>query len=240
MRWTEAYGPFMPLLAARGVAPRTRNDYDYHLRRFSLLAQPDLSDDISLRANTLAYMANCGRLAPATSNTVLRKLRAFFRWAVEEGILATDPTRGLKKRREDQTPRCIDEGVIKRLLNLPSAHTHAGRRDRAAFYVMLDTAIRTNEMSHLLVSDVDLQRGVVSIRATVAKTRSTRVLPMSPITTSVLAEYIDTRDPAWGGRVPLFCTDSGRPMTRHLWAARLSVYSKKLGVKIRPYDVSIK
>jgi len=71
----------------------------------------------------------------------------------------------------------------------------------------------------------------------VAKTKVSRTLPVSPETAEAIRRLLSARHPAWKDTVPLFCTCEGTPLRNDTWGDRLEVYTKRLGVKIRPYDL---
>lgn len=101
----------------------------------------------------------------------------------------------------------------------------------------LDTGIRPGEAFSLLAGDFNFKSLQVTVRKETAKTRSQRVLPILPATANAVRELILARHPAWKDSVPVFCTTEGRPMKINTWEDRMEMYSKKLGVKIRPYDL---
>ena len=77
----------------------------------------------------------------------------------------------------------------------------------------------------------------IVIRAPVAKTRVSRTLPISPITAEKLRRLTSVRHEQWPDSVPVFCTENGQPMDTFIWNVRMRFYGKRLGARVRPYDL---
>jgi site-specific recombinase XerD len=237
MNWDAAADSFMLFKRAQGLADRTLEEYEYHLRRFATRCAPRFGDFAELKRKVLAYFAESASAAPSTFNFRRRVLRVFFEWAVTEGLVPSSPMVGITKRKENDVPRLVDEEVMKRLLKLPDVTTFAGLRDLSLMVLTMDTGIRPKEAFGLKVDDINLRGLEVFIQASVAKTRVSRTLPISPVTAEYLKKLVAARHEQWRDDVPLFCTENGRTMTRFIWNARMGLYSRQLGAKVRPYDL---
>ncbi|HHY37513.1 MAG TPA: tyrosine-type recombinase/integrase [Clostridia bacterium] len=236
--WDDVADYFLLFKRSQGVSQRTLEDYSYHLSLFLRRASlADIQDYESLRASVLRYFADGSSLAPATFNTRLKILRSFFSWCVSEGYIPANPVEGIKNRKCGETPRAAGEDTLRRLLSLPDVRTFAGLRDRALLILTLDTGIRPKEACGLRIGDFDLRGLEVTIPASVAKTRVSRTLPISPVTADAVGKLISARHPSWDDAVPVFCTEDGKTMTHNAWDRRLQIYSQRLGVKVRPYDL---
>jgi len=172
--------------------------------------------------------------APATR---LAYLKQFFTWCMREGIITENPLAGFRKRKDSGRVVNLDTETLQRLLTLPDKRTFAGLRDYALILLTLDTGIRPKEAFSLLPCDINLRSLEVYVRADVAKTRVARTLHISPVTAEAIRKLLAARHPSWKDTVPVFCTCEGRPMGRHSWGGRMEIYSRQLGVKIRPYDL---
>jgi site-specific recombinase XerD len=231
--WEEVINLFLLWKRAEGLSPATIGDYIRHIRQF-LKRYPEAWPD-NLRPSLIAYMGE--DIAPATYNIRRAYLRAFFTWCRREGYIQNNPTDGLKKRKAPGRVVNIPPDILARLLELPDRGTFSGRRDLALIMLTLDSGIRPGEAFSLFVPDVNLPALELYVRAETAKTRTRRTLCISPATASAIADLIAARHPAWGDGIPLFCSSDGNPMTRHTWGDRLEIYSRKLGCRIRPYDL---
>lgn len=238
MEWKSLLKLFLLYKKAQGLAERTLKDYDYNVCQFFEQHPDALKNDETLEIAVLEYFASISHLGPATFNTRRKDLNAFFKWVKDEKeIIKNNPIRHIKKRREDKIPRAASEENLYKLLQLPDKTTFAGLRDYALIVLTLDTGIRPSEAYGLLKQDFNLSQCQVEIPANVAKTRTRRVLPILPQTTTIITKLIAARHKSWNDSVPVFCTEKGGKMTRHRWAARMRKYSKQLGEKITPYQL---
>jgi site-specific recombinase XerD len=73
----------------------------------------------------------------------------------------------------NKLPTVLSKAEVKRLLKALK-HT----RERVMFALVYDTGMRISELTNLLISDVDLDRGQVHIRQ--SKNKKDRYLPLSP------------------------------------------------------------
>ncbi len=232
--WEDAAAEFIYFKMTEGRAELTIKDYKYHLNRFFSLYPDAFNPDLA-RKCILKYMSD--KIKPATYNIRLAYLRNFFTWCVHEGLLPSDPTEGLKKRKDEGRIVSIDDNMLIKLLELPDRGTFTGLRDYALILLTLDTGIRPGEALSLLPSDVNIRSREVCVQAEVAKTRTRRTLPISPATAKAISKLLSVRHPEWEENVPVFCSQDGTKMSRQSWYHRVKEYSKHLGVHIRPYDL---
>lgn len=235
--WEEALTSFLLLRKALGNAPRTIEDYRQHVG-FFFRSSPAVHDteawgDTLLRDCLLEHM---GRFeAPVTFNLRLSSLRIFFNWAINEGLLTTNPTEGIKKRKASPRIVNVPENILSRLLDMPDKKTFSGLRDYCLFLLQLDTGIRPGEALHLTISDFDMEAGTLSVRSTVAKTRTARTLFLNRPTVRAMLDLIAVRPAEWDG-APIFCTCEGQLFSTGAWCRRIrETYFSRLGVKITPY-----
>ena len=211
---------------AQGVSERTLLDYKKHLKQF-FSRFPECWQSGSMKDSIMEYMSD--DIMPATYNLRLIYLKAFFDWCVGEDMLSENCLKGFKKRKAQPRIVEISEDVLKRLLELPDKSTFAGLRDYGLLLFTLDTGIRPKEALLLTIADFDLDRRIVIIPASEAKTRKMRILPFLPSTAKYLSKLVSARHPSWGKDIPVFCSYAGTPLTAITWGDRLELYSKKLG-----------
>ena len=153
---------FRLALTVEGLRPRTVQNYvgsvsqlAAHLGDRALdAATPD-----DIREFTAAVR---GRCAPKTVHEVQLGLRRFYRFLLEEGELANDPTLGMKLARYRVDPQpTYTEAEVKRLLLVCNVKTRAGLRDRAIVTVLFDTGVRVGELVSMGLPD--WQRRVVRV-----------------------------------------------------------------------------
>lgn len=232
--WEEALQGFLFWKKAQGLAERTLTDYRKHVSQL-FHRFPTAFSTPKLKPALLEYMSQ--QVKPATFNLRLIYLRTFFDWCIQEGILTENPLTGFKKKKAEGRIVNIDEAILTKLLSLPQKDTFAGLRDYALLLLTMDTGIRPKEALTLRVEDINLRSLEVNIRSEEAKTRVSRTLPLSPVTANAIRDLISARHRAWKNSTPVFCSSEGTAMTAIKWGDRLEMYSKSLGLHIRPYDL---
>lgn len=170
---------------------------------------------------------------PNTFNLFLTYLRSFYNWCLDEGHIDENPVRRIKKRRGTNRIVEMDAMDLKRFFAAIERGTFLGDRDMAYMTLMVDTGIRPKEARTLLVSDVDINGLLVSIRGEEAKTRTPRTLPISLGVRKILVKYDGYRQEWWSDH--FFCKEDGTPLSERGMEHRFEKYSKVSGVKIFPY-----
>src|SRR5439155_11406420 len=133
--------------------------------------------------------------APATAATKHRGLRAFFKWADDEGELGTNPMLRVKPPRVPEQPvPIVSDDEIRRLLATCSGPDFADRRDQAILRMFMDTGARRDELASLRWqpgdpsrNDVDLDRAIVRV---MGKGGRERLLPLGSKTIRALDRYL--------------------------------------------------
>jgi site-specific recombinase XerD len=237
--WEEALWAFRLNREAQGFAKRTIDDYVYHIPRFFTAHPRAWTHPEKARSELIAYLAADPTVAAATYNIRLRYIKAFFSWCVEEGLYSRNPAQGIRQRKAE--PRIVqhDADTLKRLLDAPDRHTYEGNRDRALLHLSLDCAIRPREALSLVWDDVDLNGHLVTVRAANAKTRRTRVLPISAVTTESLGRLKIRTKAKWKADHVFLNFKTGEPLSPGGWTQRLSkAYAKKAGLeRLSSYDL---
>jgi integrase len=233
--WEEALDDYLFFKQSQGLEESTLKDITQKVSQF-FRTFPDAWPGSAKKA-AQAWLGQQG-IKPATYNLRLGNLKGFFEWAVAEGLVSENPFRGYQTRRKE--PRIVDipDEVLRRLVDLPDRRTYAGLRDRAFILLTLDNGIRPSEGRGLLPTDIDLSARTVTIRQAVSKTNRTRTLYMVAETVRALRALLRVRPLEWDdSRVPLFASETGRALSKDGWGDRMEMYSKKLGTKVRAYDL---
>ena len=233
--WEEALDEFLLSKKAQGASPRTVKDYQYHIGLFFARYPEAWEGGSALKTAVLKHLSQ--PIATATFNIRRKYLKSFFNWCVSEGIFPKNPLAGIPKRKDEGRIRVIRAEALKKLLELPNQKTYTGLRDYCLILLTLDIGIRPQEALSLRLWDVDLENAVLTLRKEITKNRKPASLPLSPPTVEALRRLIRARHPSWPKDAPLFCTRDGAPFTVRRWQARMRMYSERLGVEIRPYDL---
>ena len=239
MRIEDALARFLIQLEADGRSPHTIGQYRRHigaLARWARDLRPgrDGVEDLGHEAiaafltSPAATSRAGGKPKLATSANCLRSsIRGFFRYLHAAGHLREDPSR-LVRRALTSTPppKGLTADEEKRLLDvLRSATGFDAARDHAMFNLMLRSGLRVGSAVDLLIEDVDLERGVIQIRA--KGNRRDQVL-IAPDVAEHLRRFIADRTIG-----PLFAARDGTALTTRHVARRLRAWGKKAGIARR-------
>jgi integrase/recombinase XerD len=128
----------------------------------------------------------------ATALARQKALRRYAVWLVEEGELDTNPLLGLKAPKQDRkVTEPLTDDELRRLIKACQGKTLRDRRDEAIVRLMAETGLRAGEVIGLRMPDVDLERGLATVRR--GKGGKGRIVPFSPQTAAALDRYIRAR-----------------------------------------------
>ena len=233
--WEDALRQFLGFKRAQGLRDSTIYDYDRFTRQFFSRYPGSWPDSNRLRSAAIGYLSD--KMKPSTYNLRLTYLKGFFAWCIDEGFLSENPMRGFRIRKTDRRDVDIDPEIILKLVQAPNRKTFVGTRDYALIMLSLDSGIRPKEAFSLRLDDINFPALEVYIRPEASKTKVSRTIHMLPPTANAIKDLIRKREPRWGKSVPLFCSQDGLPLNKDSWNDRMEVYSRKIGFKIRPYDL---
>ena len=164
-------------LEANGRSSHTIEQYRRHIGLLARWgAQEGLSGDVAafghevlarFLASPLARTRADGRPRKTSSMNALRsRLRGFFGYLREAGVLAEDPSRLIRPALcGPAPPRALSEASQERLLaTLAASEGPTAERDHALFHLLLGTGIRLGSALALRVEDLDLEAGEIRLR----------------------------------------------------------------------------
>ena len=154
-------------------------------------------------ADLAGFLAQLGAGArPASPATLQRKaacLRSFYRHLRRQGIVAGDPTAGLRvPDREPRLPAVLTRAEVARLLAGPRGGEPGPLRDRALLELLCATGLRASEAIGLHVADLDRRRRTLRVGGR-GRGRRERVVPVERAPATALGAYLDRGRPALVG-----------------------------------------
>lgn len=188
---TEVYNEFLLRKKADGLRDRTLKDYAYHLPKFIATTSNSL-DEKQLRKEVVSYFATIPDTSAAIYNKPYSYLNCFFNWCVDQEYLIYNPIakEKLKKRKDDSNIESASIDDVKRLLKACNRTSFTGLRNYTMILLMLDTGIRTSEITRLIVSDYDRTKRTITISRQTAKTKRERTLYLSDSVAASLNDYL--------------------------------------------------
>lgn len=198
-------------LAYRQSLGECRKPNGSRLRAFGRAIGPT-ADIADVRPEQVrAFLAGAG---PVTRNwhCKLSALRAFYRYAVGRGYVASPPLPTvIPKRPPGFVPHVYSPDELRRLLRAADAGRHPLARlepvtMRTLLLLLYGTGLRVQEALDLNRADVDLGGALLTVRR--AKFGKTRLVPFGPQLGSTLARYAARLRAADAG-APFFTTRTG-------------------------------
>lgn len=148
------------------------------------------------------------RGAPRQAGCVLADLRQMFRWGLQAGAIAADPTASLRKSdfggAAQERSRTLSAQEVSEL----AVRMHAGRlapHVRQAVWLLLATGVRIGELVQARWNDIDLQRRTWTIPAQFSHSGRANTLPLSGFAVRQLEPGVSfKRSDQWvfPGRIP--------------------------------------
>jgi len=189
---------------------------------------------------------------PAVSNATLQQritaVRLWYDHLVYQGLRERNPVprgqlRSTSGRQHDHSG--FRHGLVRRLTLLPRIPTdpdwnrvlaevaHEGLRNRLMFALAYYGALRCEELVGLRVSDFDVARRLVTIRAETSKGSRSRVVCYAAALTPALAVYLNSRRILDMRPGPLFLSESDRnlrqPLTKWTWSKTVERVARQAG-----------
>ena len=179
-----------------------------------------------------AYFAERhARTRATTANRRLTVFRRFFHWALQQGMVRTDPTlRMLAARQPPRRPGVLTQAQVEALLAAPDVAQPLGLRDRAMLELMYASGLRVSELVALKVLHLGLAEGVVRV---LGKGSKERLVPMGEVAGDWLRRYLaDARGAILGGQQTpdLFVTHRGHGMKRVMFWVLVKRYAQVAGI----------
>lgn len=247
----ELFGIYIFAKDAEGLAKSTMKNKVYYFKTFAdylsknhsiVFAHEVTSDNIRelihhLRNDHIKHINNdCVKdeykvkgVSTAYINSILRHMKAFYNFLLEENYIDENPFKKIKQLRETNEVDSLTKDHIKILLKQPDQRTYAGFRDYVMMYLLLDTGMRIGEAISLKTSDIDFKTNVIELRSETTKSRKTRYVPISQKTNRLLRELIAETDEF--GTNFIFTTVYGNQIESSRFRQRLKSYGTSAGIK---------
>jgi len=178
------------------VTARTLDDYRVRMglfRRFLGERFPGITLVQAERQHIESYLVSMreqGR-SPHTVRTTYRALHAFYRWALDEDLIAVSPLQKIKAPRVPKLQKpFLAESDFRKLLSVCIPHTFLGDRNAAMLWILWTSGVRSEELSQLQVRDLDVQGERIHV---FGKGRKERAVEYAPDARRAVWQYMKHR-----------------------------------------------
>lgn len=184
----------------RGLAPKTREMALRSVGRLLTSRFGDAAIDIAaIEPNQVRdFFAQQAKLysKPASAGTVIASLRGYFRYRVSLG----DAVHGLigvlsypANWQLSSLPKTLTAEEVEQLAGALGKPGRSLRRADAIVRCALDLGLRSGEIAHISLDDIDWRAGTITLRHT--KGRREDVLPLPATTGAAIAAYLEQERP---------------------------------------------
>ena len=220
-----------------GLSKNTLTAYRRDLALFSAwLAQQSRTLNATREQDLQGYFAvRHSETKATTANRRLTVFKRYFRWALREGALATDPTLKLQSAKQAlRVPKTLTEAQVEALLHAPDTAHALGVRDRTMLELMYASGLRVSELVGLKVFHVSLNDNVLKVMGKGSKERLT---PFGEVAGGWLRQYLaGPRNELLAGKQTddLFVTvrgiHAGGAMSRVMFWMVVKKYAQQAGI----------
>ena len=203
----------------RRLTPRTIKGYYNSSLQFLtwLEKQQDINELEEIRTTHIKmYMQYLIKknLSPSYINSVLRCIRAYFRYAVEEDYLRVNPAEKINWQRQGKVLiNTFTDEEVRALLNVFDFSTYLSARNKLVLAIAFDTGARNSEICDIL--EKDIRDNVILLHG---KGNKERHVPLTPYLKRAILKYHRIKDVYFEDKVlphkNLLLSRTGRPLTK--------------------------
>jgi len=134
------------------------------------------------------FSARHSETKASSANRRLTVFKRYFRWALREGAIGSDPTLKLQSaRRALRVPKTMTEEQVEALLAAPDISDGLGLRDRTMLELMYASGLRVSELVTLKTFHVSLNDHVLRV---LGKGSKERLVPFGEVAGGWLRQYL--------------------------------------------------
>ncbi len=168
---------------------------------------------------------------PRSISRLIASLRRFYRYALRENLIKTDPTLQIESPKLPRSlPKSLNEQEVEDLLKAPNINQPIGLRDRAMLELLYASGLRVSELVSVKVNEVSTQDGVVRVTG---KGSKTRLVPMGEEAADWINKYLKTARPEILQKRlcdALFVTARAEAMSRQAFWYLIKRYALQAGI----------
>ena len=218
---------------ARNTLAAYRRDLSLYAAWLTSQGKPLLA---STETDLNAYFAASHAATKAsTANRRLTVFKRYFRWALRERLITSDPTLKLQAALQAlRVPKTLTEPQVEALLAAPDLGGALGVRDRTMLELMYASGLRVSELVTLKVLNLSLADNVLRV---LGKGNKERLVPFGEVASLWLTRYLKVARPellAGQSTQDLFVStrgaNAGSAMSRVMFWMIVKKYARQAGI----------
>ena len=183
----ECYKIYFVSRKIEGLSTRTLEQYQLYLNDFFFSVNKELEEitanDIRVYLYTVQKQRN---LSDRTLDSRRAAIHAFFTWAADEGYIAKNPCRSIKKIKYERIERKGLTAIELEKVRMACKNV----REKALVEFLYSTGARVTEACNIKISEVDFDKGEVLL---FGKGNKHRISYLSAKASLYLVEYLKSR-----------------------------------------------
>lgn len=165
-------------------------------------------------------------LKPSTINTRIKTMKVMFNTLMQNRLVDFNPLLHINKVNEPvELIEVLSEKEINALLAVMDKNAYTTFRDYVLTVFLLDTMLRVSEAVTLKKSDLNKESGLIVVRASVAKNRKARTVPVSKKVIKLLNQLIQENEYSFHSEY-IFAVSEFNYYNRYNYNQRLKEYAK--------------
>lgn len=138
------------------------------------------------------HLQKTEKKAVSTINRNLVTIRRFFQWCVDQGLIVSNPAKGVKEiRKQTLAPKGLEPNQVRRLLREIELRNDV--RIAAIFSVLLYTGCRVGDLVNIEQKDLTISERSGSVSFRQGKGNKFRTVPLPLVARKAVSTYLETR-----------------------------------------------
>ncbi len=219
---------YLNTLQQQGKSAHTLAAYRRDLNQLATLLPESAAADTPHRRHFTAALKKLSQQEqhPRSMARKLSAWRQYCQWLLQQQLLDSDPTEGLKAPKPPaRLPKAVEQETLNRLLDHDTDNEALSLRDHAVFELMYGSGLRLSEVHDLNLADILLDEGWVSVTG---KGNKQRQVPLVQQSIAAIRTYLPHRT-ANGNETALFTNQRGSRLSQRQIQNRLREWALKQG-----------
>ncbi len=208
---------FLEFARRKGYSDDTYRNYRFYIMGFCEFRGFRLAGEI-ITHDVTKWIAT-KKWNDTTEYNAKRTVFRLFSWAKDEGLLAVNPLKGMRREKPETKRRCLLEHEYCSLL-------HGARRPfRVVLWSLMETGARPSELRRLQWTEVKIDRFVIKHHKTAKKTGKDRVIYLSKRMQRRISQLRERSTSPF-----VFVNSRGKPWTGNAIRLQVDRIKKRLGL----------